>query len=325
MPIQKTSLVSDTQISSQITDPVLRKRLEEQNIWEVLAALPGEYTKEDILDYLRMRYEQLVDLVQDKQVMAVYAEAPQINYDDRIAPPLNQQCSLSNEDLHELANMLSEAAEARGYIDGTGAAASHGRFAVAGDAQGDGLHGKMSKEAKGKVPTPDELTSGAEAAYNDATALLDELEEHLFNVQMRLDLQGKDNELRTEIHKLLALARSGKIDAVWILIALAKATALKSGVLFSSLGKKMTRLNMESDKVVQELAAKNPSDPSYFGTQQIALQRQREAGTQQQFIVQDMQRLMQNIESSISFAKTSMDEIFKTRLNIVNAVKGSGY
>lgn len=321
-PIQKTSAAaSELGISSHITDPIFQKRLNEQNIWEILSTLPGEYTKQDIIDYLKMRRDQLADLVQDFKTMSVYAEPEEISIAK--IPEMNMDVALSDADCAELVQMIVEAmsgagaggGEGGGAMEEGGAGGAGGKFAAVGKTSAGG----GTKTAR----TPDNILSNAQNTYDDAMNLLDMLEDKWFETQLRLDLGAKDSELRSEVQRILALARSGRIDAVWVLVAIAKVSASRNGFLFTQFGKRLYRLNEEADNIVKDLLAKSPADMQYAGYLQQVSQQQKEIGTQQQFLIQDMQKLTQNIETVISFAKGSIDEIFKTKLQLVNNMRTS--
>lgn len=299
-PVPKTSAASsELPLQSFLADPIVNKRFNE-NIWEFLSTLPINISKEDVWNHLRFENERLMDLVQNYKTMSMYGEP------EEFGPPkmteMNPKFALTADDQAEFAAMMAK-------VIGKGKAAMAPKAAMG--------EGKMA--SGGKAPTGAEILAEASGTYDDAQTLLAEMQDTWFEVQCIMDQSKQHEELKQEVERILALVRSGRIDAVWILIALAKVNVSKNGLLFSQFGRKLWRLNDQATKVTDELFARSPSDPQYAAYLQMTSQKQKELGTQQQFLIQDMQKLTQNIEASLSFARTSIDEIFKTKLHIINA------
>lgn len=312
-PVQKTSIAPESGIPSHLADPVLIKRLNEQNLWEVLSTLPGDYTKQDVIDYLKFRNEQLRDLIQNDKTMSLEAEPREI--EPQVIGQAGANLSLSREDEAELRRVFSEMSGERasavartGAPDGRTAA----KFAMAPKAAGGG-----ESEAKDRAPNQQELEEGYSEVMKDYETWADDWMNTVFDIQLQQQMEKKNEELKSEMQRVLALVRSGKADAVFILIALAKVNIEKNGLLFTQYGQKMTRMNQESTKVMNDLFSSGKSnDPASL---QVASVEQRNIATNQQFLMQDMQKITQHIENTFGFARQSVDDIFKTQLQLRNS------
>lgn len=315
-PVSKTGPASELGVSPHLVDPMLQRRLNEQNLWEVLSTLPGEYTKQDILDYLKFRLDQLRAVIQNDQMKSGEADVPVPV--SRMAGAANPELSLTKEDHAELALMMAGAAgTGRAVSSPKGARMEAGttpRYSVSARAtEGEGEEGAAAEDAV----APTSLAAEHEGLMDEVDGVRLWWFDKVFEIQLQQELKAKNAELETELKSIMSKVRSGQIDAVWILVALAKVNSSRNGLLFTQFGRKLWRLNDEANNVLKELySSGGTNSPAAL---QVVAQRQKEIGFQQQFLISDMQKLTQHIETSLSFAKGSIDEIFKTRLHIINA------
>jgi hypothetical protein len=301
-PVKASAPGADLGISPHLADPILVKRLNEQNIWQVLSTLPGQYSKQDVIDHLKFKHSQLFDLIQDYKTMSMYSEPPE--FGPKLASNINQDNQLTEQEQQDLAAMFKMMGKS------AKSGKKSGKFTVAP---------KAAEGAKDSKAVSGEVVAEGEALVDEYETWMVEFEQRLFDIQLQQDMEAKNEELKAELQRIIEMVRSGKIDAVWLLVALAKVNSSRNGLLFTQFGKKLHRYNDQATKVTEELYSRNPADPQYAAYLQMTSQKQKEITFQQQFLIQDMQKLTQNIEKVLTFAKTQIEAIFRTRLHMLNA------
>lgn len=308
-PVQKAQGAAAELGISPHLDPILVKKLNEQNVWEVLSS-SLDVNRQDIMDHLKFKHAQLEDLIQNFKTMSMFAEANECL--PKITAHMNADAQLSQQELEAFAKALVAAQQQTAAGEGKKFAGG-GKMAAGGGKTAEG--GEKSTSA----PLLGEEVAQAEALLDEYEAFWADFQETIFNVQLQGELEAKNQELEAEVQRIIAMVRSGKIDAVWLLIALAKVNVSKNGLIFTHLGKKYKRMNDQANRAVEELFKMDTNNPQYYAYLQMTSQKQKEIGTNQQFMIQDMQKITQNIEQVMSFAKSAIDEIFKTRLHMINA------
>lgn len=301
--VGKTMPTESSAASKLLSDPIFRKRLDEKGILEVLGEHHAEFTTQDVLDCVKVMRDQLYEIIhpESNYSMAASVPEPDVTRVSATSPGL----AFSREDQTELAQMFSEVVSAKAASSGEGAATvtagavrGHGKFASTPKASGEGA------------------LTGAQDTLDDSTALLANMQEKLFEAQMQGELGKKDQELREEIQRILALVRSGKVDAVYLLVLIAKVNSARNGLLFTQYGKRLMNMNLKANDIMKELQGGSSRDAAALT---IGSEKLREVGVNQQFLISDMQKITGNIETTLSTVKAMIDDTFKTRLQIVNA------
>ena len=318
-PVKKSGAASELNVSPHLADPILQRRLSEQNLWALLTNLPGEYTKQDIFDYLKSQHSQLTDLVQNYLTMSTGADVKAPHFTVTTSE-MDQNSAFNSDEQKGLAALMNRMLQlssksAKGDMSKSASAPpgqGSSKFAVAPKSSS----AKADNEAPQQPFDGPSVTGEASAYLQELDNFLLEYDNKIFEAQLAQQLESKNEELKAEMQRIVDKVRRGDLDAVWILVAVAKVNSSRNGLLFSQFGKKLWRMNDESNRVMNELL---PGLDSNIGNVQILQQKQKEIGFQQQFLIQDMQKLTQNIEQTLNFAKTTIDEIFKTRLHIINA------
>ncbi len=318
--------MAEAQGIMQHIDPFTQKQINRGNIYELLANLPGQFSKQDLMDHMKTQHMRLQDLVKNHQLMSGKGQ---------VKPPtqmmkFNAKFAMSQDDISDLMMMLFQQ-KAQAAAKGDKAAMKDmmmmggrgGKFAMAPQ---PGKGAKAAKDADKPVPPmAEEIIASSDMTYQEAMDFVFEMQNRMFELQCQLDMEKKHEELKQEVQRIIEMVRSGKVDAVFLLIALAKVNASKNGLLFTQFGKKLWKLNDEATRVTEELYSGDPMDPQYAAQLQMTAQKQKAIGFQQQFLIQDMQKVTQNIESVMSFAKQAIDDIYKTKMHIINApFKGLG-
>lgn len=326
-PVEKTGAASELLTSPFLADPILQKKLNEQNLWEILINLPGEYSKQDILDFLRFRHSQLADLMQNYLTMSTPADVEEPQFDT--TAEMNSKNAFSKEDQLGIAELFAKIFQTGTKQGQQKSAQVKGPEMPEEEGAGTAKYSMGAKlgvektKSTDPLPPPDDGFGAATIA--EAEQFLEGMDDFvnvdfankIFEAQCMMEYSSKNAELEKEVKEIIDKVKRGQIDAVWVLIAVAKVNCTRNGLLFSQYGKKLWRLNDMSTRLMNELlpgiSAGNPADLH------ILQQKQKEFGFQQQFLVQDMQKLSNNIEQTMTFARTTIDEIFKTRLHIINA------
>lgn len=116
------------------------------------------------------------------------------------------------------------------------------------------------------------------------------------------------------------MAKAGVIGPEFVLIALAKVNLAKNGVIFSWLSKKAFGINEMMSRASEELYEMGAGDPSYFSTLQQVQAKTREGSFQMNIITGDMQKVMQNISTTLETVHGIMGEINRTRREIITKI-----
>ncbi|MBT3181039.1 MAG: hypothetical protein HN337_00865 [Deltaproteobacteria bacterium] len=180
--------------------------------------------------------------------------------------------------------------------------------------------GQMPDEMMGM----EELQGMADGTLGDWDAFLDDAWMQIMDAQMMSDYRTRMAEIQKEVDRIIALAKSGKIGAEFVLIALAKVNATKNGVLISGLGRKASGINESLNKVAEDLNALDPSSPSYLGEAQLAQSRSRDKNFQLNLITQDMQKVSQDIASVMDQVHGMISEMNRVRREIIQKVAARG-
>lgn len=297
--VKKTHTASEVLTAHLTADPLLLKKLHDPNAdINELRKIYG-ITAEDYLDFAQFNHAKLAVLIQSDKTYAGFAEPPDIIP----MSVMQEQAALTQEDHAEIQMMFSEMA-GRGPKMATSASVG-AKSAGTGD-----------EESRGgaKVSIQEDLAN-AHADAEEANTFADLLDNHIFEIQLQNDLSKKSSELMNELERVKAMVKNGQVDPVFLLIAITKVVSERNGLLFTQFGKRLMNLNETSDKIINELSSGSITPASM----QMSQQKLKEVTQGSQFILGDMQKLTQNIESTLSFAKQAIDDIFKTRLQLINA------
>jgi ribosomal protein L17 len=181
--------------------------------------------------------------------------------------------------------------------------------------------GKSEGLAEGDEAPPltaAELEQMAEATLDEWEGFMGELWSQVLDAQMVKDYEARMSEIKQEVERLITLAKEGKIGPEFVLIALAKVNLTKNGVLFAWLGKKAFGINEQMSRAAEELQGMSPTDPSYFGSLQRVQASTREGGFQLNILTGDMQKVMQDVSSTLESVHGMMSVINQTRREMIS-------
>jgi hypothetical protein len=280
------------------------EQLRHGNIHDIFAK-QTKFKISDFSDFFSNQWHSFKSqIIQDAEVKAGEASfhAPDLNS----FPVHHQGTTMTPEEGALFSQAMSEFLES-----GTGTAAGKGKWKA------------QSVEGEGEVPEasalmPDELISMTEGTLSEWDQFLDDTWGTIFDAQLSQEMQRKMGEIKAEVQRIITLAKEGRIGVEFVLIALAKVNATKNGVLMSGLGKKMYHINENMNQMSEDLYEMSASgDPNYYAQLQMTQSRTRDGSFQLNLLVQDMQKVMQDVASTMEFVHSSLGEINRSRREII--------
>lgn len=162
-----------------------------------------------------------------------------------------------------------------------------------------------------------ELEALAEGTLDEYEAFMGDIWSDVLDAQVMSDYKAKMAEVQSEVRRLVALVKEGKIGAEYVLLALAKVNVTKNGLIFGWLGKKAAGLNEQMSRASEDLMGMNSSDPNYVGELTRTQTATREGSFQLNQVTQDMQKVMQNVQSTMESVHGMIDMINRSRREII--------
>ncbi len=307
--ISKTSRIVDRDLRFREQDATIQaekqrviEALRHGNIHEVFAK-ETKFKIGDFTDFFSNQWRNFKSqIIQDAEIMA--GEASYHAPDVSDFPIHHQGTTITPDEGDLFSQSMGDF-----LASGTGAGAGAGKW-KASSVEGGGApeQGAM---------TPDELLAVTEGTLGEWDQFLDDTWGTIFDAQLSQDMMRKMGEIKAEVQRIITLAKQGKIGVEFVLIALAKVNATKNGVLMSGLGKKMYKINDDMNNIAGELHSMSPSDPRYFGTLQTSQSETRDGSFQLNLLMQDMQKVMQDVASTMEFVHSSIGELNRTRREII--------
>jgi len=303
--ISKASRIVDRDLRFREQDATIQaekqrviEALRHGNIHEVFAK-EKKFKISDFTDFFSNQWKNFKSqIIQDSEIMAGEANYHAPDMSD--FPVHHQGTTITPEEGELFSQSMGDF-----LASGTGA----GKF-------------KAQTVGEGGIPeqgamTPDELLTVAEGTLGEWDQFLDDTWGTIFDAQLSQDMMRKMGEIKAEVQRIITLAKQGKIGVEFVLIALAKVNATKNGVLMSGLGKKVYKINSDMNDISAELHSMSPSDPRYFGTLQTSQSETRDGSFQLNLLMQDMQKVMQDVASTMEFVHSSIGELNRTRREII--------
>jgi hypothetical protein len=157
----------------------------------------------------------------------------------------------------------------------------------------------------------------AEGTLDEYEAFMGDIWSSILDAQMVKDYNAKMAEIQGEVRKLVALVKEGKIGAEYVLLALAKVNVTKNGVLFSWLGKKAYGLNEQMTRASEDLQGMSATDANYTAELTRVQNETRSGSYQLNQVTQEMQKVMQNVSSTLESVHGMIDSINRSRREII--------
>lgn len=270
------------------------KELEHGNINEVLQRLPETVSAEDVKSFLKAQNITFRrNIEQPDPVRSGEAEVPPPMPID--FPQYDSGSALDSADVSYMKRVL-KGMKVAGITKG-----------VAAKEAGAGEESPM---------TATELEDMAESAIQEAEDLNREILNSIAMRQFEAEYEKRHEEILEELSRILALAKSGKVDISFVILALTKMKVSEEGHIFARMGREATNINEEMNRATEKLYA-DGSVPSYADTQ-IAAQETRSMAFNLQQVTSTMQSVMNKIDGSITFCDQTIKYINAVKREMIN-------
>ncbi len=303
---EKNFRLSDRDLHTEQDRLEIIEALRHGNIYQVFAKSRA-FKIGDFMDFFASQWKgfrsQIIQDVEIKSAEGTYFE-PDIN----MFPQHHTGSELDPKDGQLLAQEMAKHLMSGGKGKGTGA-----KF----KAQGTGVDAFTSDLPTGEL-LPDELDGMAQGTVGDWDQFLEDTWGTIFDQQFYADYQSRTAEIKQEVQRILLMAKQGLISPEFVLIALAKVNQTKNGCLMTWLGKKAFHVNESLNNVSADLHEMSTTgDPNYYAELQVAQNKTREGGMQMNLLMQDMQKVMQDVAGTLEFVKSAMDSMSRTKREII--------
>jgi len=185
--------------------------------------------------------------------------------------------------------------------------------------EGDAAPATGQPAAEGPM-SESELQQTAEGTLDEWDAFMGDMWSQVLDAQMIKDYEARMSEIKQEVDRIIALAKSGQIGPEFVLLALAKVNQAKNGVLFAWLGKKASGFNEQMNRASEELYSMKPTDPGYTAALTRVQSTTRDGSYQLNIVTSDMQKVMQDVASVMENVHSMMNAINQTRREIISRV-----
>lgn len=297
--------------------PEIIEQLRHGNIYDILRT-PG-INRRDIEDYLAGQHRLFQNQIrQDYEVYASQASLPppdlKVDFADH---NLSMAMSAGEHDFFRQETARLQNLEAVVNIVDVDRRDRSSRVQL----RGRGM--ELSPRGDTLAPGEDVMNIAGDA-LNDWEEFFTDLQWKAIDGQMMQQMQAKGEELNREVERIISLVMSGQADPEYVLIAAAKSNMAQNGVLFSWKGKRIMHLNEQMNQFSKELFAMDPNDQGYFRELQMSQSKTREASTQMQMEMMDIQKYAQNISTTIEFASNAVRTFAQMRQTPTQAIAARG-
>jgi len=257
------------------------------NIYKVLLNLPKGITSADFEKFMGQQFSTLKSqILQDTPIYESYASVPE-----------------------PIASCF--------YEHNSGRSLSEGERESFFKAMSLGVPKTLGKTSEEDLPTEEEIRQATQGTLDEWETFTGDMWGQILDAQMMVDYEKKMDEIKGEVERIIALAKSGQVDPEFVLLALAKVNVTKNGVLMSWLGKKAFLANDNLNRIANDLSATPTTDINYPRQMQMASAETRDGAFQLQLLVADMQKVMQDVGGTLDQVHSIMGEINRTRREII--------
>lgn len=280
------------------------------NIYEVFAK--SKFKISDFQDFFSNQWKAYKgEVIQDEDIKAMYASFAEPNINQFAVH--NKGMSMSQEHKQMFSEGMQKSLE-HAVATGKFKSMAVKKVKEAKDAEQPG------NEDPNKPMDIAELQDMTRGTLGEWDEFLGDVWMQIMDAQMMSDYQTRMAEIKGEVDRLIALAKQGAIGPEFVLIALAKVNCMKNGVLITWLGKKAFHINDSINNVANDLHKVDPGSSGYYGEMQMAQEKTRDGSFQLNLVMQDMQKAMQDIASTLENVQSIIGEINRTRREIVSRV-----
>lgn len=288
----------------------VQEALDRGDINEVMRSLPAGVTKDEVLDYLKSQHRLYQEqILQEYEIKAAEGTVPPPTVGD--FNDYNPQYQMAPGDDEAL------------FAGFGGKAVMTGKFGEDGADPGPG--GDPSASPPPVDPMVDDvkkfggdILALAKEHLKDYEGFADMVGDKIFELQLNLEMASKNNELKKFARRLVALVKSGQADPIAVILGLAKIKVERNGLHFVHLGRRMYRANMKS-RMATDLV-KEGSATGNLGIMEEGRQLQRGLGTDMTMLTSTMQKVVQDIQGTIGFAKGAIEEIRQGQRQLISKI-----
>lgn len=274
------------------------------------ALLQTEIPKSEIQKFFKNQWLQWhAQIIQESEAYAQRGMQPEPQITQ--FPPSNPNNSMTQDQGKSLLASLLEAKAAILQTPGS-------------EGEGEVEAGTAAGETGTELPDDAEpyslsdLEGIAEGTLDEYEAFMGDIWSSVLDAQMVKDYNAKMAEIQGEVRKLIAMVKEGKVGPEYVLLALAKVNVTKNGVLFSWLGKKAFGLNEQMTRASEDLQGMSVTDTGYTAELTRVQDATRSGSYQLNQVTQEMQKVMQNVSSTLESVHGMIDSINRSRREIIS-------
>lgn len=281
-----TSSNIDPDLKSRINTQEAQDVIRRGNIDEILKVTG--ISKKDWEDYLKAQSVSLNrDVVQDYQIYSDHGGIPAPQWTESFSPELG----VGKVTPQDHATFM----ESMGRLTG--------KAMVTG--------GKSSTSGK-SMEAPADLAGAVEGYVQEADDLIQGIADNALDAQLNLQVEAGSRETqkaRDEFLRILSTAN----DPETIILALTQYKMREAGEIMTKAGVDIQRTNREQTRAAAATQKLNVNSPKFYAESQQASQKISSLNMTMQQKMSLMQTAAQNVESALSFGKSVIGEIAKTK------------
>jgi len=303
----------DQPSSPRLDNPEIIEQLRHGNIYEVLRRT---INAEDFNKFISHRGHQFENsILQNYQVYAGQGDVPAPSLDSHFIPHSAEMSFSSGEreSFHQDMSAL------QGYEPVTNSKGEIRLQARAVQARAMGISAKADTQAQPHGPGQDVMGIGGQAVQ-EWQDFFSKMQLKMLDIQMFQQMQAKAADANKDIQRIVAMVMSGQADPEFVVIAAAKAAVPQYGVMATSIGKKIMYYNEDMNKASQALLKMDPNDKGYVQQLQMTQSQSRSQSTGMQLEMMDLQKVVQNIGTTLEFASTAAKSLSQARQAMVQAI-----
>lgn len=295
----------------KLDSPEIIEKLRHGNIYEVLRSQisPEDFNK--FISYRGRLFEN--SILQNYQVYADAGSIPPPDLEMNFASH-NMEMGMSGEERQFFAQEMAQLQNFEPMVEPSGRVHLQARAM------------STARSVQNELPqgAGEDVAGIAEGALTEWEDFFGELQNRVMDAQMIEQMRSKGEELNREMQRVIALVMSGQADPEYILIAAAKSNMAQNGIMFSHKGKKIMQLNEQLNSYAKDLYTMDPNSQGYMRELQMAQSKTRSGSQTLQMEMMDLQRVAQNVATSIEFASNAVRTFAQMRTTPTQAIAARG-
>lgn len=260
--------MGDQELKTRLERAGILRDLEQGNINEVLQKLPDTVSMEDVKAFLASQHSAFAgNIEQMERVRSDQAEPPTPSPAD--FPAFDDSAKMDAADRGFTKKILR------------------------------GMTVKKDQTSSEGPMTEQELYDSADDVLGEAEELNRQIMDSIMMAQIESQNEKKIQELKEELQKLIAMAKSGEIDVSFLILALTKVKVAQEGKVVAGISQDIARANAETNRISNELYGSGSQ--AGFNEIQLGSEKIREQTFSLQQGLNSLNKAMEGIAGSISF------------------------